>query len=316
MDPFTVETLIKTAKSHWESANDIEITLEANPGSVDNENLPQFFAAGVNRLSLGVQSLNPLTLQFLGRKHTIDQAYQALEIAHKIFPRLTFDLMYALPNQSLEEWRTELKQALSFIKGHLSVYQLTIEEGTQFYHAHQRGQFILPSNEQAGAFYELTQRVLEEAHLSAYEISNHAYDQSHQSRHNLAYWRYEDYVGIGPGAHGRITLNGQRFATRDWKVPEKWLQEVNLNHHGLQEKIPVNPNEAALEALMMGLRLTEGINLQQWNKKSLAPLETIICLPMVENLIKERYLWRNTSSLGATLQGRQRLNAVLQKILQ
>lgn len=315
MVPKTVASLIQTAKSLWSISSNIEITLEANPGSVDTENLPAFFAAGVNRLSLGIQSLNPETLQFLGRKHTVDQAYKALEIAHQTFPRFTFDLMYALPQQRLDQWQQELTHGLSLVKGHLSVYQLTIEEGTSFYQAHRQGKFQMPDDEMAGQFYELTQDILRQANLPAYEVSNHASDETQQSRHNLSYWRYEDYLGIGPGSHSRITINGQRFALRDWKAPETWLKAVCETKSGCQEKIPLTPDEAAMEALMMGLRLTEGINFNQWQKKQLAPLEKVIDQSVIDTLIKEQYLWKNAHAFGATTQGQQRLNSILKKIL-
>jgi len=256
MPPGTAEALIDAVAEHWHLDPEAEITLEANPTSVEAEAFMAFRAAGINRVSLGVQALKPEALKFLGRQHSADEALQAINLAARIFPRYSFDLIYARPGQTVQAWEEELREALQYADGHLSLYQLTIEENTAFYTAYAKGAFALPEEEGAAALYVRTQDIMEEAGLPAYEISNHA-RPGEESRHNLAYWLGTDYVGIGPGAHGRITTT-KRFATQTLKSPERWLEAVARQGHGLEVCEPVEETAGREEKLMMRLRLAEG----------------------------------------------------------
>ena len=256
MPPTLVATLIEAAGRHWGFTEDIEITLEANPNSVEVARFADLSKAGVNRVSIGVQSFEPGTLRFLGRAHDADEARTAIEIAQREFARVSFDLIYALPDQSLDQWERQLAHALSFGTNHLSLYQLTIEPGTRFETLVRRGDFTPADTDHAADLFELTQEATRAADMPAYEVSNHA-RPTHESRHNLAYWRYHDYAGIGPGAHGRR----RAMATQRHKKPENWLEGVARNGHGCQTETPLSPADQAREALMMGLRLTEGVDM-------------------------------------------------------
>ncbi len=247
MAPATVADLIDRAAQRWTLAADIEITLEANPNSIEQSNFAGYRAAGVNRVSLGVQSLDDASLKFLGRGHNSSEARAAIALAAKIFPRFSFDLIYARPNQTVAEWRAELNEALTLAGEHLSVYQLTIEPGTQFHTLYARNALHLPPEESAEDLYDATQNILERAGRPAYEISNHARPGA-ECRHNLVYWRYEDYVGIGPGAHGRLTIDGSKTATRQQKAPETWLAAVEKAGHATAEREPIDAERAANEA--------------------------------------------------------------------
>ena len=240
MPPATVAALIEAAEGHWGFAPDIEITLEANPSSVEAARFADLAAAGVNRVSLGVQSLDDEALRFLGRAHGVDEALIALGTAQSAFGRVSFDLIYALPGQRAEGWRAELEQALSFGTSHLSLYQLTIEPGTRFAAMAARGELVPADPDESAALYELTQEMTGAAGLPAYEISNHA-RPGEESRHNLAYWRYRSYVGIGPGAHGR--RNGR--ATQRHRKPENWLAALARNGNGLSEEREIRPRSRA-----------------------------------------------------------------------
>ena len=231
MQPQTVERILNHIHKVWPVANDVEITLEANPTSVENKKLQDFKTAGINRVSIGVQSLREHDLKFLGREHSASEAVNAIQIANDLFDRVSFDLIYARPDQKISVWREELQEAVQYVTGHLSLYQLTIEQGTPFYTQHARGEFRIPEQDQAGEFYEVTQEILEKAGLSAYEISNHAVE-GQESAHNLTYWRYGDYAGIGPGAHGRLSIDGQKFAARTHRAPDIWLGKVSNDGHG------------------------------------------------------------------------------------
>jgi oxygen-independent coproporphyrinogen-3 oxidase len=254
MPPATVAALIEAAEAHWGFAPGIEITLEANPSSVEAARFADLAAAGVNRVSLGVQSLDDEALRFLGRAHDVDEALMALGTAQSVFDRVSFDLIYALPGQGAEAWRAELEQALSFGTSHLSLYQLTIEPGTRFAAMAARGELVPADPDESAALYELTQEMTGAAGIPAYEISNHA-RPGEESRHNLAYWRYQSYAGIGPGAHGR---RGGR-ATQRHRKPENWLAALARNGNGLSEEREIPPAEQGVEALLMGLRLAEGM---------------------------------------------------------
>lgn len=254
MAPETVGALIEAAAGHWDVAETIEITLEANPTSVEAARFADLAGAGINRVSLGLQSLDDDTLRFLGREHSAAEGLAALDIAQRVFERVSFDLIYATPEQGVARWRDQLSRAIGFGTGHLSLYQLTIEPGTRFESDVRKGAFVPMDDDLAAALFEATQEATEEAGLPAYEISNHA-RPGEESRHNVIYWRYGDYAGIGPGAHGR--RGG--MATVRHRKPENWLAAITRNGHGLQRKDRLSDRERAVEALMMGLRLREGI---------------------------------------------------------
>jgi oxygen-independent coproporphyrinogen-3 oxidase len=243
MEVETVAAVIAAARTHWTVSPDFEITLEANPTSVEAEKFAGFRDAGINRLSLGVQSLDDEALKFLGRRHDALEAIRALDLARATFPRVSFDLIYARPGQSLADWSRELVAALSHAADHISLYQLTIEPATQFEQAYARGDFVLPAEEDAARLYEATLEALSQSGLVDYEISNFAKPGS-ESRHNLVYWRYGDYIGIGPGAHGRLTLAEGRIATRQHRAPEAWLAMVEDRGHATRASTPVTPRRS------------------------------------------------------------------------
>jgi putative oxygen-independent coproporphyrinogen III oxidase len=259
MSPWAVEKILTAIATHWTLESHAEITLEANPTSVEAERFKGYRAAGVNRVSLGVQSLREGPLAELGRRHTVDEAVAAVRIAQSIFERSSFDLIYARPRQTLEDWEDELKEALWLAQGHVSLYQLTIEQGTRYFDLHQAGKLKMPNEDLAADFYELTQDLTADAGLPAYEISNHA-RPGQESRHNLLYWRYGEYAGIGPGAHGRLLVNNQRHATAAEKLPFDWQKRVMAGGHGLVTDDVLTWEEQGDEFLVMGLRLKEGIS--------------------------------------------------------
>jgi oxygen-independent coproporphyrinogen-3 oxidase len=310
MEPATVAALLDRAASRWAMAADVEVTLEANPTSVEAARFAALRQAGVNRLSLGVQALDDRALRFLGRGHDAAEALAAIELARRHFARYSFDLIYARPEQTLAQWQAELARAVDLAGDHLSVYQLTIEAGTAFAAAHARGDWALPEEDLAGDLFEATQAVLAAAGLDAYEISNHA-RAGGESRHNLTYWRYGDYVGIGPGAHGRVTLGGDKFATRRHRAPETWLAAVERQGHGLQERVALAPAERREEMLMMGLRLAEGIERARFRAETGAELEAALDGERLADLVAGGFLETDARGLRATATGRQRLNAVL-----
>ena len=298
--------------------NDLEITLEANPGTVDADRFTAIHAAGVNRLSMGVQALNDADLKFLGRRHGVAEARAAWRTAAKLFPRVSFDLIYARPGQSPAAWRTELAEALNEVRDHgithLSLYQLTMEEGTAMFDAHARGEFALPNEEDAAVQFEDTQEMCERAGFPAYEISNHAAEGA-SCRHNLTYWRGGDYVGVGPGAHGRLVVNGQRLTTRQIKAPALWLRKVEGQQHGTQEESPISAEERAQELVMMGLRVNEGLDRARFARLAGRPLEAVVNPGSVEKLVAGGCLGDTGLILRATPSGRLTLNAVLRELL-
>jgi oxygen-independent coproporphyrinogen-3 oxidase len=267
MKPQTVEAILNGIAGAWHVPDGIEITMEANPSSVEAERFRGYRAAGVNRVSLGVQALNDRDLKFLGRLHDVDDALKAIRLARDIFPRMSFDLIYARPKQTVEEWERELKEAISYAVDHLSLYQLTIEEGTPFFGLHKAGKLVVPDGEQSAALYEATQEITAREGLPAYEVSNHARPGA-ESRHNLTYWRYGDYAGIGPGAHGRLSQGTEKLATATERKPESWLGMVERDGHGLLESEPLGYEEQSDELLLMGLRLKEGVDLARWQQLS------------------------------------------------
>ncbi len=267
MEPETVGAVLESVARYWTVPDGIEITLEANPSSVEAARFRGYRAAGVNRVSLGVQALNDADLRFLGRLHDVEGALHAIGLAREIFPRLSFDLIYARPHQTLDQWAAELDRAIGYAADHLSLYQLTIEDGTRFQLLHEAGKFVMPEPDHAADLYKLTQEVTAARGLPAYEISNHARPGA-ESRHNLIYWRYGEYVGIGPGAHGRFVENGERIVTFTEKLPEAWLERVEARGHGITGGERLTRDEEADEFLLMGLRLAEGIDLARYESLS------------------------------------------------
>ena len=314
MEPRTVESLINAVKSHWSVAPDLEITLEANPGTVDSERFKAFHQSGINRLSMGIQSLHDSSLQFLGRKHSAEEAIAAIEVARDTFPRYSFDLIYARPEQTLEEWEQELVQALDLAGDHLSLYQLTIEQGTAFYTQQSRGDFHIPEDELAADMYLRTDEIMREAGRPAYEVSNYA-KPGQESRHNLMYWRYQDYIGIGPGAHGRLTVDNTKVATRGVKAPELWLEQVKGQGHGAAETLQVDQRQQIHEFFLMGLRLVEGVSVSQFEKMFGTEFEKVINIHSLTALKNEGYLGFDGETLKTTLKGRLCLNTVLRNLL-
>ncbi|WP_372616995.1 radical SAM family heme chaperone HemW [Falsiroseomonas sp.] len=315
MRPDTAAALIEDAARLFDPLPDLEITLEANPTSVEREKLRDFRAAGVNRASLGVQALDPSALEFLGRKHDTPEAIRALEFAREIFPRLSFDLIYARPGQQEATWRAELRRALALAADHLSLYQLTIEPGTQFATLHGRGAFALPDGEEAARLYLATAEEAARFGLLRYEISNYAKPGA-ESRHNLAYWRYGDYIGIGAGAHQRITLDdGTLLAARRHRAPEEWLARVQRDGHAITEEEALSPQDRAREALLMGLRLAEGVDPARIALRSGLSFEDSVDTRMLDTLAGEGLLaWRH-GRLAATPDGLLRLDALLPLLL-
>jgi len=310
MDPATVAALIADATRLFEPAPDLEITLEANPTSVEAGRLAGFRDAGVNRLSLGVQSLDDRALRLLGRQHSAAQAMAALALARRLFPRLSFDLIYARPGQTLADWRAELRAALALGPDHLSLYQLTIEPGTVFAALHRQGKVVLPDEATAAALYEATGEAAAGAGLLAYEVSNYARPGA-ESRHNLAYWRYADYAGIGPGAHGRLTLDGRLVATRRHRAPEPWAERVERRGHGSTPETALSPAERAREMLLMGLRLSEGIAESRFLARAGVPLAASVHADTLAAARAAGYLAHQDGRLRALPEGRLRLDALL-----
>jgi len=310
MPPILVERLLREAEDLWGFAPDIEITLEGNPSSVEAANYAALAAAGINRASLGLQSLHDETLRFLGRLHDASEGLNALDVAQKHFGRVSFDLIYALPGQTPDDWQADLEQALSFGTGHLSLYQLTIEPGTRFATMVRQKRFVPLDDDQGGDLFALT-RDLTAAHvLPAYEISNHA-RLGEESRHNLAYWRYDDYVGIGPGAHGR---RGGKATVRHRK-PENWLDAVAATGHGIVEERTLGQREQAAEAMLMGLRLAEGLDLAALSARfGLAPAG--LCDPSKLAFYELQGLtWRRGDRIGVTGAGMPLLDALLGELV-
>lgn len=306
MKPGVVDRILDRIQRLWPLTNDVEITLEANPTSIDSRNFAAFSSAGINRVSIGIQSLNDSDLRKLGRLHSVKEALTALTVARDQFKRVSFDLIYARQNQSLSDWNTELGQALSFGPDHLSLYQLTIEPDTAFAHRQAAGKLTgLPNHDLSADMFELTQDVCRAAGLPAYEISNHA-RPGQESRHNLIYWHYGDYLGIGPGAHGRITLDGTRYATETALNPSAWLNRAT---HGCGEisRNVLSSSDQAKEYLMMGLRIKEGLDIERYRMISGKPLDAkILC-----DLANDGLIVKCHNRLILTETGRMILNAIV-----
>ena len=310
MPPKLVAALLGEAESLWGFADGIEITLEANPSSVEAVNFSALASAGINRISLGVQSFEAETLRWLGRLHSEVEAQSALEVAQKHFARVSFDLIYALPDQSQERWRDQLEFALGFGTSHLSLYQLTIEPGTRFATDVRRGVFEPLDNDEAADLFALTQEMTTAHGLPAYETSNHA-RIGEESRHNLTYWRYEDYAGIGPGAHGR--RGG--FATVRHKKPENFLKAVSERGHGIAEQRSLKAQEQASEALLMGLRLSEGLDIVELETRFTIPGNSLISWSKFDHLKSIGLMWQRDNRIGVSEAGRPLLDAVLGELV-
>jgi putative oxygen-independent coproporphyrinogen III oxidase len=314
MAPETVAAVIDRAVRRFTPAPGLEVTLEANPTSVEAGKFAGFRAAGVNRVSLGVQALNDPDLQVLGREHSAAEALEAVELAARQFERWSFDLIYARPDQTPAGWEAELRRALAWVGGHLSAYQLTIEEGTRYHALVRSGRLVPPDEEIQAELFELTQDVLSSAGLPAYEISNHA-APGEACRHNLVYWRYGTYAGIGPGAHGRIETRGRLEATAAERVPERWLALVEGGKGGDVVSEPVPREDQLLELLMMGLRLVEGVPLGRIEAIAGRLWPAVLRRDAVARLVAAGYLELTDERIRATAPGRQRLNAMLADIL-
>jgi oxygen-independent coproporphyrinogen-3 oxidase len=311
MTPATVGGLLEEIARLWTIEPNAEITLEANPSSVEARRFRGYRAAGVNRVSLGVQSLRDDDLRRLGRLHTVQEAKSAIALATGTFDRCSFDLIYARPNQQLAAWREELAEALDLASGHLSLYQLTIEQGTPFAALHAAGKLQIPDEDHADSLYRLTQEMTAARGLPAYEISNHAVP-GQECRHNLLYWRYSEYVGAGPGAHGRVLSDGTRLATATERSPERWLALVEKQGHGLVERMALSPEQQADEALLMGLRLEEGIDLRRLQQiGGIVPYQGVID-ELVDYGVIERIDGANR--IKATARGRVILNELVLRL--
>lgn len=308
MPPDLVGAILDEAQKVWGFSNHIEITLEANPGSVEVGRFTGYRTAGVNRVSLGVQALSDDDLRRLGRMHSTDEAIRALDVARNVFDRVSFDLIYGRQDQSLSSWEAELKRALALASEHMSLYQLTIEDGTVFFRRHQDGKLKgLPDEDLGADMYDLTQALCEDAGLPAYEVSNHA-SEGNESRHNLIYWRGGDYAGIGPGAHGRLTLDGVRYATETPLGPEAWLRQVQETGSGESLRNPLSQSDQWNERIMMGLRLTEGVDLKGCSLDQST-------LSAIQDMKEFGLLSFEQDILRATRTGRPLLNAIIREIL-
>ncbi|MTH99905.1 radical SAM family heme chaperone HemW [Roseibium sp. RKSG952] len=310
MDPETVAAVIDEARALWRPANDMEITLEANPGSVEAGRFAAYRDAGVNRISMGVQALNDEDLRRLGRIHTVAEARAAFDIARNCFDRVSFDMIYARQHQTVEAWRAELNEALSMAVDHLSLYQLTIEDGTAFGDRYAIGKLRgLPEDDSAADMYLATQEICESHGMPAYEVSNHARPGA-ESQHNLIYWRYGDYVGIGPGAHGRITSQGRKFATETHLSPNTWINAVSAGS-GESHREELSRSDQANEYLMMGLRIAEGLDVDRFKLLSGTSLDQ----DKVDDLCEIGMLCQEDNRIKATRDGRAVLNAVIRELL-
>ncbi len=310
MDPATAAAVIAAARRHWPTSKDLEITLEANPTSSEAGHFAGLAEAGVTRLSLGVQSFDNAALAFLGRAHDAAEAKRAIALAANTFERFSFDLIYARPGQTVAAWRQELTEALAFAPGHLSVYQLTIEPGTRFHEM----KVAAADEDTAAALYEATHEVLATAGLPAYEISNHARPGA-ECRHNLNIWRGGDYIGVGPGAHGRLSGSGGTAALRQIHTPSRWLAAVDRQSHGTVERLRLEPRQRAEELVMLGLRTAEGIDRARFAARCSLALEEVVDADALAELADGGFLEIDGTTLRASAAGHQRLNAVLARLL-
>ncbi len=302
MQPKTVENIIDLLSDIGLVSSETEITLEANPTSYETEKFKEFKSAGINRVSIGVQSLKADALKALGRMHSKDEAIAAISSASKIFDRYSFDLIYAIPNQTLKDWQNELGNAIKLANGHISLYQLTIEKGTPFYQIFKSGQMHLPSNESSANMYEWTNEFLKEQNYYNYEISNYA-QSGNECLHNLAYWNYNEYLGIGPGAHSRLHNNDCINAVMMLHKPEKWLQKVSQKSHGIQTNASLSQNELIEEIVMMGTRLKEGMNLDVFHELTGLNFDDILNKKNFSHFQKCGMVFKNNTHFGLTGSG-------------
>lgn len=307
MTPRTVGAILDAAAGHWAVAKDAEITLEANPTSVEAKNFAALRSAGINRVSVGVQALDDAALKFLGRQHSAEEALAAFHLAAKTFDRVSFDMIYARPKQTPAAWHAELSEALSHAEGHMSLYQLTIEPKTRFADLHALGKLAVPGESESLALYDVTQELTAAAGLAAYEVSNHA-APGHECRHNILYWRYGDYAGVGPGAHSRLGLpDGTKIGCSTVRAPEAWLTRVGQRGEGLAQSEQLSGADQADEYLLMGLRLHDGISLSRHRSLAGRPLDQ----GRIDALVAENLVHTDQDRLAATPQGRRVLNAVI-----
>lgn len=309
----TAEKIISKLMN-FRTASEIEITLEANPTSIENQKFKDFKAAGINRVSIGIQSFDESDLKFLGREHSKVEAIEALEIASKIFANYSFDLIYARPNQTLESWERELLQALPYMKNHLSLYQLTIEKGTPFYLQHKNKKFILPDQDLAADLYIFTNKFMASHGLPSYEISNYA-RPGFESRHNLTYWRYHQYLGIGPGAHSRISINDRLHSVVMQHAPQKWLDLVMNDEQPIQQQTSLSDKDMLFEYLVMGLRINEGIDLRKFQQLLTQPLVPLLNWKNIDKLQSIGYITCNCDNIAITEEGKLVLNTIVEQMI-
>ncbi len=314
MEPDLVAGVLGALKDRSLLGDDTEVTLEANPSSADAERFEGYSESGVNRLSVGVQALDDGALRFLGRRHDVTEALGAVETAREVFDRVSFDLIYARQGQTPTAWREELKRVLALKPTHVSLYQLTIERGTRFHEAHARGDLVLPDEDDAAEMYEDTVSQCGEVGLQAYEVSNFAFP-GEECRHNLIYWRSGDWLGVGPGAHGRMGMGENRVALRQWRSPEKWRDAVEDSGSGLEAVEALNESDRAAEALMMGMRLTEGVSAKRFERIVGTSLWDGINSDRLDELVAGGFLERTTKGIRATARGRNVLNTLVTELL-
>jgi len=310
MPPAAVAHVLDGVANLWPVASSCEVTLEANPTSVEAEHFRGYRTAGINRVSVGVQSLREDDLRALGRQHSPQEALAAFRLAAKVFPRVSFDLIYARPGQTVADWRAELAEALAEQQGHMSLYQLTIEEGTRYFDLERQGKLLIPDDDRAAALYAVTQELTEQAGIPAYEISNHA-GEGHECRHNLTYWHYEPYAGAGAGAHSRLEAGNNRRAVAMERHPETWLARVERDGQAVVEDQPVPPAEQATEYLLMGLRLAEGIDVERYETLSGRSLDPV----KLAGLQGLGLITVTRHRLAATPRGRHVLNGIIRELM-
>ena len=314
MAPETLNAVLQAIGRNWAVADGVEVTAEANPTSAEASKFAAFADAGVNRLSLGVQALDSDALSYLGREHSLDEALDALAMARENFGRVSFDLIYARPEQSLDAWEAELRRAIDLGGDHLSLYQLTLEPGTAFYTAWRQGELVPLNDDEAADFFALTQQICQDKGLPAYEISNHA-RPGQESRHNLTYWHYGEYLGIGPGAHGRIRLDGAPHAVQQRRKPETWLSLVESSGRGTEQSLPLAPVEQAREFLLMGLRTRQGVALDRLERLVGLKRQRIVDLEAAERLTAAGLIEMAGDCLAVSSRGLPVLNSVIADLL-
>ncbi|MEE2654979.1 MAG: radical SAM family heme chaperone HemW [Pseudomonadota bacterium] len=314
MLPWIASDIIQEASKHWSFSSDIEITVEANPTSIEIERFKELGVAGVNRISIGVQALDNNALKFLGREHDHALAVSAIKTAEKVFPRYSFDLIYGRPGQNINDWSSELREALNLVGDHISLYQLTIEKGTPFHSETRAGKLVPLDENTSAALFDITQEICDQHRLPAYEVSNHALPGA-ECRHNLTYWMGGDYIGIGPGAHGRVTINQTVYETEQIPGPEAWLATVERRGHATRKESQIKSDSRIEEIFMMGLRLINGISRINFTNQTGLELEDALDPKRLRRLLIEDYLILDSKGLRATKKGLLRLNAVLSALL-